>query len=89
MWSLCSCRCRAAMQAVSCVDVLTLIFVVAKAFTSISERFVSGMAALDSRLEAIGVLSKLDEQRLPDSVLEDNGEPVTAYKEVSSTCAGL
>ena len=52
-------------------------------FDGVSHQFVKSMAALDCKLEGLGWLSHLDEQKLPDEVLNDSGEPIPEYKEVS------
>lgn len=55
---------------------------VQRLFSSVTTPFVAGMASLDRRLEGWGLLSHLDEQRLPDEVLDGNGEPVTEFQDM-------
>ena len=61
----------------------------AQVINSVSDSFVHALAALDHRLEDIGLLGKLEEQALPDEVLDEDGEPTTAYKEARHQPWGL
>ena len=55
-------------------------------FNGVSHQFVKFMATLDCKLEGLGWLSHLDEQKLPDEVLKDSGEPIAEYQEVCVLC---
>ncbi|KAK9801410.1 hypothetical protein WJX73_007777 [Symbiochloris irregularis] len=60
-----------------------------KVFNTISLSFVKSLASLDVKLEEAGLLSKLEPDPVPEEVLNDDGEPIEAYKEMRAKLAKL